>query len=163
MTALTRADAEDFLFHEAELLDDWRLNEWVALFTEDSVYEITAPGSADPLASDPATELFLVADRIDRIRGRATRLLKKTAHAEFPRSKTRHCYSNIRVGEKSNDDILIRANFITHRTKEDQTSVYVGESYYRLALDSPTPMIRAKRVILDINSLYAQGRLTIIL
>jgi p-cumate 2,3-dioxygenase beta subunit len=160
---LSRAQAEDFLFHEAELLDDWRLNEWAALFTEDSTYEITAPGSADPLASDPATELFLVADRIDRIRGRATRLLKKTAHAEYPRSKTRHCFSNIRVGEQSPDHVSVRANFITHRTKEEQTSVFVGESHYRLTVGDRTPMIRTKRVILDLNNLYAQGRLTIIL
>ena len=37
---LTRTQAEDFLFAEAELLDDWQLQPWAALFTEDAVYEI---------------------------------------------------------------------------------------------------------------------------
>ena len=33
MSLPTRAAIEDFLFHEAELLDSWRLAEWAELFT----------------------------------------------------------------------------------------------------------------------------------
>ena len=31
--ALTRQDAEDFIYYENRLLDEWRLEEWNALFT----------------------------------------------------------------------------------------------------------------------------------
>jgi p-cumate 2,3-dioxygenase subunit beta len=34
-TAITRAEVEDFLFAEADLLDGWQLNEWLALFDEE--------------------------------------------------------------------------------------------------------------------------------
>ena len=35
---ITRSEAEDLLFEEAELLDQWKLDQWLALFTEDAAY-----------------------------------------------------------------------------------------------------------------------------
>ena len=40
MHSLTRSDIEDFLFAEADLLDQWRLPEWLTLFTDDAKYEV---------------------------------------------------------------------------------------------------------------------------
>ena len=40
MQNISRADVEDFLFAEAELLDEWRLPEWLELFTEDAIYYV---------------------------------------------------------------------------------------------------------------------------
>ena len=37
---VTRAEVEDFLYHEADLLDNWRLDDWLALCTEDVGYYI---------------------------------------------------------------------------------------------------------------------------
>lgn len=160
---MTRAEAEDFLFHEAELLDDWKMEEWAQLYSEDATYEVTSPANPDPLNSDPRTTLFLISDRIDRIRGRAKRLLKKTAHAEFPRSKTRHMISNVRVSEGHEGATKVRANFAVFRTKEDTSTVYMGEVHYTLVTDAGATKIKSKRSVLDLNSLYNQGRLTIIL
>jgi p-cumate 2,3-dioxygenase beta subunit len=160
---LSREQVEDFLYHEAELIDDWKLEEWAKLYTEDSVYEVTSPSSADPVGSDPSNSLFLIADRIDRIRGRATRLMKKTAHAEYPHSKTRHLVANIRPQSGEGNQTSVRANFAVYRTKEDTTSVFMGRYRYRLLNTDAGIRILQKRVILDLNSLYDQGRLTIIL
>lgn len=160
---LTRTQAEDFLFHEAELLDEWKLDEWAALYSEDARYEIASPATEDPSNADPNQTLFLVADGIARIRGRAVRLSKKTAHAEFPHSKTRHLVTNVRVLGGEGDETRVRANFAVYRTKEDTTTVYMGEAYLTLVQDGESVKIRRKRCILDLNSLYNQGRLTIIL
>jgi p-cumate 2,3-dioxygenase subunit beta len=160
---LTRREAEDFLFLEAELLDDWLMEEWAALYSEEAVYEVASPSCEDPVNADPANTLFLVADRIGRIRGRAKRLLKPTAHAEFPRSKTRHMISNIRVVESSEDRIRTRANFAVFRTKEDTSTIYMGEVHHTIVREGGSLRILNKRCILDLNSLYNQGRLTIIL
>lgn len=162
-TMLTRAEAEDFLFHEAELLDDWKMTEWAELYLEDAVYEVTSPTAADPVGANPAESLFLVADKISRIRGRASRLLKKSAHAEYPRSKTRHIVGNVRVAAGADGATSVRANFAVYRTKEDTTTVYMGEYRYSLVRDEGAVKVRSKRAILDLNSLYNQGRLTIIL
>ena len=48
-----RAQVEDFLFHEAALLDAWRLEEWAALFAEAGVYLVPAPAAPDADAGPP--------------------------------------------------------------------------------------------------------------
>jgi p-cumate 2,3-dioxygenase beta subunit len=163
-STISRIEAEEFLVNEAEILDDWRLPEWPKLFSREARYEVTGPGSDDPKTDSPDTHLFLVADRIDRIEGRATRLMKPTAHAEYPHSKTRHLVSNFRVrpGDKEGET-KVRANFAVFRTKEDNQTVYMGEYHYTLVRENGEIKILAKRCILDLNSLANQGRLTIIL
>lgn len=161
--ALTRSEAEDFLFHEAELLDDWNLEAWTGLYTEDALYEVASPACPDPLGADARNTLFLISDRIDRIRGRAKRLLKKTAHAEYPRSKTRHLLGNVRVSAGEDGATKVRANFAVYRTKEDTSTVYMGEAFFTLVDEGGVTKIRHKRCVLDLNSLVNQGRLTIIL
>jgi Small subunit of phenylpropionate dioxygenase len=37
---ITRAEVEDFLYHEAALLDEWKLNEWQELLTDDAAYYV---------------------------------------------------------------------------------------------------------------------------
>jgi p-cumate 2,3-dioxygenase beta subunit len=96
MSPVLRAEAEDFLFHEAALLDEWKVKEWAALFTDDGEYMI--PSTDDPHA-DPRTTLFLVFDDRHRLEERGKRLMSKAAHAEFPHSRTVHSYSNVRVAE----------------------------------------------------------------
>jgi p-cumate 2,3-dioxygenase beta subunit len=161
---VSRETIEDFLFHEAQLLDDWLLQDWAALFETDAMYEVTSPAAEDPANSNPKDSLFLIADGLDRIRGRANRLLKKTAHAEYPHSKTRHMVSNIRrLAADAPGEEKLRANFVVFRTKDDKTSMFMGEYHYRLRVNEGALSIFRKRAILDLNSLYAQGRLSIIL
>src|SRR5438067_1045244 len=94
MKEIGRAQVEDFLYHEAALLDSWRLDEWLALLTEDATYRIPCN---DRPQSDPKTALFTIADDIRRIRARVTRLNDPHAHAESPRSRTRRSISNVRI------------------------------------------------------------------
>jgi p-cumate 2,3-dioxygenase subunit beta len=160
---LSRASVEDFLYHEAELLDDWRLPEWADLYTDDAHYDIASLDSPDPLKADPGTSLFVLSDPKFRIVSRAKRLMKKTAHAEYPHSKTRHLTGNIRLGAVTGSDRAVRANFVVYRTKGDKTVQYMGEAHYVLTVIEGKIRIRRKRCVLDLNTLADQGRLTIIL
>jgi p-cumate 2,3-dioxygenase beta subunit len=161
--AVSRSTVEEFLYHEAELLDGWRLPEWSELFTDDARYDIASLDAEDPLKADPATSLFVLCDDKMRLTSRAKRLMKKTAHAEYPHSKTRHITSNVRIGELSGDELPVRANFVVYRTKGDRTVRYMGEAHYVLVVNSAGFKIRRKRCNLDVNTLADQGRLTIIL
>lgn len=162
-TATTRRlDVEAFLFHEAELLDSWRLPEWTELYADDARYEIASLSAPDPLAADPAKSIFIVADDKERLNLRATRLMKKTAHCEFPHSKTRHMIGNVRVREEGGE-LRTKANFVTYRTKSGRTSRYMGEAHYVLQPVGDGFRIRHKRCILDLETLNDQGRLTILL
>jgi p-cumate 2,3-dioxygenase beta subunit len=153
---------ESFLFREAELLDEWRLPEWTELYTDDAKYEITSLSAANPLAEDPAKSIFIVADDKERLTLRASRLMKKTAHCEYPHSKTRHLISNVRVKEE-NGALRTRANFVTYRTKSGRTSRYMGEAHYLLQPSDDGFRIKHKRCVLDLDTLNDQGRLTILL
>ena len=109
---LTRAQVEDFLFHEAALLDDWRLDEWLDLLTEDAAYYVP---SNDAPASNHRNALFMVADDANRIRARVKRLKDTQAHAEFPHSRTRRMISNVRITGIDGDTMTVEANFVVHR------------------------------------------------
>jgi p-cumate 2,3-dioxygenase subunit beta len=160
----SRAAIEEFLYHEADLLDQWKLPEWSELFTDDARYDIASLDAVDPLTADPATTLFVLSDDKPRLVARARRLMKKTAHAEYPHSKTRHITSNVRIGKPSGDELPVRANFVVYRTRGDRTVQYMGEAHYvLLATDSNGFRIKRKRCNLDLNTLAEQGRLTIIL
>jgi p-cumate 2,3-dioxygenase beta subunit len=160
----TRDEIEEFLYHEAELIDDWRLPEWSELYTDDAQYDVTSLDSDDPINSSSRNSLFLLADDKERLSSRAKRLMKKTAHAEFPHSKVRHLIGNVRVGVHADGEIKVKANFVVYRTKEDKTSQYMGQMHYVLVpQDAGGFRIKRKRCILDLNSLADQGRLTIIL
>ncbi|MFA5629970.1 MAG: aromatic-ring-hydroxylating dioxygenase subunit beta [Porticoccaceae bacterium] len=160
---LLRNRIESFLYHEAELLDDWRFPEWASLFTDDARYDIASLDADDPLAADPATSLFVVSDDKERLVSRASRLMKKNAHSEYPRSKVRHLTSNIRFNERADGAIDVRSNFVVYRSRGDKTVRYMGEAHYELLRVDDGFRIRNKRIKLDLNTLADQGRLTIIL
>lgn len=158
---VTREQVEDFMFLEAEMLDEWRLKEWLTLFTMDATYNVPATDVA-PNAS-PDSSLFYVADDRFRLEQRVERLLKRTAHAEFPRSKTRHLVSNVRIRSRSEAELDVGAAVLTFRTKMGLTETYIGSYRYRLVVDDGRLLIREKRCVLDMDGLKPNGRISIIL
>ena len=161
MTDVTRADVEDFLFHEADLLDQWRLPEWLELFTDDAEYQV--PCMDLPADANPDTNLFYIADDRFRLGERVKRLMKRTAHVEFPHSKTRHIVGNVRLKPRPDDDIDVSAVFTTYRSKDGITDLYLGSSKYRLAPTEGGFKIKSKRCVLDTDALRPSGRISIVL
>ena len=110
--SITRQQVEEFLYEEAALLDSWKLDDWLALMTEDAVYRVPSNDRPD---ADPRDTLFIIADDIHRIRARVARLKKKDAHAEDPRSRTRRLLTNVRIVERNGATLKVEANFSVHR------------------------------------------------
>lgn len=156
-----RDEVEDLLYHEAELLDTWQLHEWLALFTEDGSYYV--PSADLPRTASADDSLFYIADDPVRLHERVIRLMKKTAHSEYPRSRTRHLVSNVRILEANDGEIRIAAAFATWRIKFGSNDVYIGSSHYRLRRVDGQLRIAEKRVFLDLESLRPHGRVSIIL
>ena len=156
---IRRAEIEDFLYHEAALLDAWRLDEWLALLTEDATYRVP---SNDAPQGDPASALFTIADDMHRLRGRVTRLKDPHAHAEFPPSRTRRTISNVRVLERQ--PLVVEANFIVHRFRANESvRQYVGRYRYELQLKEGKIRIRSREAILDAMELGSLGSVSFIL
>ena len=156
---IRRAEIEDFLYHEAALLDAWRLDEWLALLTEDATYRVP---SNDAPQADPASALFTIADDMHRLRGRVTRLKDPHAHAEFPPSRTRRMISNVRVLERQ--PLVVEANFIVHRFRANESvRQYVGRYRYELQLKEGKIRIRSREAVLDAMELGSLGSVSFIL
>lgn len=161
MQDISRAAVEEFLFAEADLLDEWRLPEWLELFTDDATYAV--PATDVPANASPDSSLFYVADDRFRLSERVKRLMKRTAHAEFPHSRTRHVVSNVRIRSRAEAELEVSSAFITFRTKDGVTDTYFGSNRYKLVQIEGHLRIRDKRCLLDSEGLRMQGRVSIIL
>ena len=157
---VTRAQIEDFLYAEAALLDEWRLQEWLELLTEDVTYSVPA---TDVPEGDAKSTLFIIADDALRVRSRVRQLLGKSAWAENPRSRTRRLISNVRIRETDGDTIRVTANFAVYRMRMDQVDTYVGRYEYTLVQRDGRLKIRERKAILDLEALRPHGKVSIIL
>jgi p-cumate 2,3-dioxygenase beta subunit len=160
VASATRAEVEDFLYAEAALLDEWRLDEWFALFAPGSTYEVPTAGAPDD--DDAAKALFYIADDYVRLRERVARLGKREAHAEFPRSRLRRMVSNVRILSASAGNLRVACNLVCYRAKNGKVDTYFGHALYELDVSGPQWLIAAKRVMLDMDLLYP-GKVSILL
>ena len=161
MQSFTRGEIEDLLYHEAALLDEWRLPEWLALFTGDARYQV--PSTDLARNAQPETNLFYIADDAFRMSERVKRLMKRTAFSEYPRSKTRHLVSNVRILEDLGDQCRVASAFVTYRSKGGVTDTFIGSTEHTVLRTADGLRISYKRCTLDLDALRPQGRISIIL
>ncbi|MTD55645.1 aromatic-ring-hydroxylating dioxygenase subunit beta [Amycolatopsis pithecellobii] len=151
---------ERFLYGEAELLDAWRLRDWLKLFTEDARYTVPATDLADP---DPVHDLYLLNEDYGRLKERVDSLLGKWAHAENPVSTTRRVVTNVRV-RPDGEHLDVRANFVVYRARRGASDTYIGEYRHTLlSLPDGTFRFASRSAVLSHENLCAQGKLSIIL
>ena len=155
---------ESFLTDEADLLDRWKLDEWLGLFEEDCTYQVGPLGIDDPEAASPDDTLFLVADDHWRLTRRVEMLQNPSAHVEWPHSKTRHMVANVKVLDQSDDAIEAQSNLVVFRTKRGVSTQYMAHVRYSFSrMRDGALKIRSKRVMLDLDGLTPQGKVSIIL
>ena len=155
-----RQEVEDFLYKEADLLDRWRLNEWLAMLTDDATYQVPP---TDVPEGDAKNTLFLIADDHSRIQSRVKQLTGKSAWSESPPSRTRRLISNVRVLGREGDSIFISANFAVYRFRHELVDTYIGRYEYELVQREGQMKIRARKAILDIEALRPHGKISFIL
>jgi p-cumate 2,3-dioxygenase beta subunit len=158
---VTRQQVEEFLYEEAALLDAWRLDDWLKLLTGDAVYNVPSNDRPD---ADSKDTLFIIADDINRIRARVTRLKDKSAHAEYPPSRTRRMISNVRITGHNGSALQVEANFSVHRFRRNEgIRVYVGHYRYELRVESGRLKIARREAIIDAMELGSLSSVSFIL
>src|ERR1700722_1843243 len=156
----SRNEVEDLLYKEASLLDEWRLEEWLELLTDDAIYQVPPTDVPD---GDARNTLFIISDDAVRIRSRVKQLLGKTAWAENPHSRTRRMIANVRVLGDEGENILVTANFAVHRMRYESVDTYIGHYEYKLIRAGKLLKIRERRAILDNEALRPHGKISFIL
>lgn len=123
----------EFLNHEAELLDENRMEEWLELVDEEIHYRIPMRVTRERTAGLGFSEegAFLDVDW-PMLRTRVARLAGEYAWAEDPPSRTRRLVTNVRV-DPSDDPAFIhlRSNFLLYRGRYDfpEYNVLCGERF----------------------------------
>jgi p-cumate 2,3-dioxygenase beta subunit len=149
-----------FLAREAWLLDNWRLDEWLALVTDDISYVVPATDCPD---GEPDNSVVFINDDITLLRGRVERLKSRHAHREYPASRTRRMITNVLVDEAGDGSVHLTASFQVYRFRLRQTAVYVGCYEMTLVPDGESFKIRSRRATLDQEALDEHGAISIIL
>ena len=157
---ITRQQVEDFLFEEAALLDEWRLDEWLALFETSATYEVP---TTDRPNADPQRSQYYVWDNYELLTARVKRLKSKHAHAENPHSRTRRLVTNVRVGESSDSSLDVRAAFLIYKIRDGNVDQFVGRYEHTLAANGEGLKFRKRRAVLELEVLRPGGRLSFIL
>jgi ethylbenzene dioxygenase subunit beta len=160
---LTRAEVEDFLYHEADLLDQRRLEEWSRLFTEDGMCWIPIEDNTDP-TQEPS--LLYDDQRLRTLR--IYQLLHERRCSQSPPSRTVHYLSNIRIdGEDDHGDAIVHCNVLVYEMRPGDHQrlqaglgtprLLAGHCEYRLRqLDSGCTIARKTVTLLDRDLAHQQ-------
>ena len=159
---LLQYEVEQFLYHEARLLDDRKFDEWLDLLTNDIHYwmpirrtttmreienEFTAPG-AMAFFDDDKTYLTI----------RVKKMSAGNAWSEDPPSRTRHFVSNISIVEIQGDDITIDADFHLYRTRLDsEEDSWLGRRKDVLRRVDGNFMIACRHIFLEQTLIKSQN------
>lgn len=158
---LLRASVEQFLAEEAALLDAWRLDEWLALFTEDARYVVPALDCPD---ADPKRDMVYIDDDFAHLEGRVKRLMGRHQHREYPFSKTRRVLGLVRLAHADDQEVACDCPFAVYRARDEVMAPYVGVFSYRLVREGESRfLIRFRRAELVHERLSDHGAISIIL
>jgi 3-phenylpropionate/cinnamic acid dioxygenase small subunit len=110
-----------FLYHEAELLDAGRFEEWLDLMTDDVQYRAPARLTRERATpGDRSQEMQLFWDDRETLTLRVRRLRTDFAWAEDPPSRTRHFITNVRIAPGDRDhELAVRSNVLVYRNRGD--------------------------------------------
>lgn len=144
-----RQSVADFLYAEAELLDQREYVRWFELFDAECVYWV--PGGSDDL--DPNRSVSLVYDTHATLSERVWRFEGGLAYAQQPPSVTSHLISNIVVDDVSTagDETLVtlHSRFQVSEFRGDAITPYAGRYDHALiAVGDGDFKIRSKKVTL---------------
>jgi 3-phenylpropionate/cinnamic acid dioxygenase small subunit len=125
VSAVTREEVLDFLYREAELLDTGRLEDWLALLTDDVQYRMPVRLTRERTSpTDRSDQMQFFWDDRATIELRIRRLRTDFAWAEDPPSRTRHFVSNVRIAPAAGpDELHVRSYVLVYRNR-GETAAY---------------------------------------
>lgn len=142
-----------FVHREADLLDERRFEDWLALFAEDGRYWIpSAPGQTDPLSvpsivyEDPAL-----------LRIRVKRLMHPRAHAALPTPRTLHVVGNLEVRDHdaATGRFRVSSSLLVVEHQDAAMRNFVGKCEHVLRRSCEDFQIVLKRIdLIDCDSIH---------
>ena len=139
-------NVEQFLYHEARLLDTGQLEAWLALFTEDATYWLPLEQNQ----KDPFETSSIVHDDRTLLELRVKQARHPRAHARLPLARTVHQVGNIMV-EDGKDEVKVHSTLQLVEFRNEKQRLYGALVEHRLRKANGSFKIAHKRVDL-VNS-----------
>ena len=161
--ASPQARLEDFLYREAELLDERRYEEWLDLFTPDLHYWM--PMRRNVPRDEPereytrhGTDVNWFDEGKDTLTRRVRQVLTGVHWAEEPPSRICHIISNVQILHASPAEVSMKSRFLVYRNRvETETDLLVGKREDLLRRVNGGLKIARRKIILDQNVLLAKN------
>jgi len=164
---LTQEIAE-FLYAEAELLDERRHDEWLSLLAEDIRYWM--PMRRNVKYGDTTREFTREAEDIswfdegkDTLTRRVRQIQTGIHWAEEPQSRITHMVANVQLlsvepDAESPHEVLAKCRFLIYRNRvETETDLLVGKREDTLRRAGDSWLIARRKIILDQNVLLTKN------
>jgi len=138
---------EQFLYHEARLLDTQRYEDWLALFTDDATYWVPLEQGQ----KDPHETSSIIQDDRTLLELRVKQLRHPRAHARQPLARTVHQVANVVELGRANGELRIGSTLTVVEFRHEKQRLYGALVEHRLRPSGDTFRIAHKRVDL-VNS-----------
>ena len=150
---------EQFLYDEADLLDNPDLDSWIKLYTEDGNYWM--PVAEDQ--ADPINHVSLFYDDRVMMEVRRRNFVHPRAASKDHKVRSSHIISNVRLnGTNEKGDLVVTSNFQALVFYRNEQRAFGGRYEHHLVANGDSYLIRHKKVTL-INCDAPQKSLTIYL
>ena len=138
---------EQFLYHEARLLDAQRYEEWLELFTEDATYWVPL----EQAQKDPYETSSIIHDDRTLLELRVKQIRHPRAHARQPLARTVHQVGNVSILSDTAAEVRVASTLTVVEFRNEKQRVYGALVEHRLRKSGDTFHIAHKRVDL-VNS-----------
>jgi benzoate/toluate 1,2-dioxygenase beta subunit len=137
-----RQACEDFLLHEARLLDEAKFDDWLALFAPDAQYWVPS----EPNQASPHDTVSLMYDDRRLLETRVRRLASPRIYSQEPRSRTSRIVANVTLEEATPDHALLRSKLMMIEFRRNEQRLFGATCWHRLICREGAIRIRLKRV-----------------
>ena len=165
---LLKQEIEDFLYHEADLLDERRYEDWLALVAKDVRYWM--PMRRNVKVGEPEREFTRAGQDInwfdegkETLTRRVKQILTGMHWAEEPVSRISHMVSNVQLLEVNPSaaeaaEATVKCRFLIYRNRvETETDFLVGKREDLLRRVDGQWKIARRKIVLDQNVLLTKN------
>lgn len=134
---------QEFIVHEAHLLDAQRWEDWLALFTDDARYWVPLRGAAQ---EEGAAHNALADEDKLLLTLRVQRLRNPKAHSQHPKSRCQHVLQAPTLVVGGREACELRTPFVYIEARGERQLLLAGAATHRLVRAGVSWRIRFKRV-----------------
>jgi 3-phenylpropionate/cinnamic acid dioxygenase small subunit len=141
--AAIRDEFRRLVEREARLLDQFRYDDWLAMYAAECVYWVPST----PHSGDPRREIAVMFDDRRRLEDRIYRLRTGFAWSQAPQSRTIRLITNVEAFATARDDSrMLRSNFLISEFWDKETRMLTGWAGHRVVRSGGGWKIAVKQV-----------------